>query len=199
MGRKVQKKFGQPEQDIITMPLIEGLDGVHKMSKSLGNYIGISDTPADMFGKIMSIPDDLMVKYYTLLTDAPGEEIEKLKQDRLNPSLAKKSPKQWKEELGKEIVRMYHGVEPSKAAEEEFDRVHSKGELPEDIQEFSGSGKSTLDFIAENNLAESRSEAKRLLEQKAVKVNSETVTDWGQTLSKGDIVQVGPRKFAKVS
>ncbi len=198
MGRKVQKRYGQSEQDIITMPLIEGLDGVNKMSKSLGNYVGLSDEPEDMFGKIMSTPDDLMVKYYTLLTDVSENEIEKLRQDRLNPSLAKKPPKQWKEELAREITKMYHGEKEADKAMEEFEKVFSKGELPEDIQEFSGEGKSILDFIADNNLAESRSETKRLLEQKAIKINSMVVTDWGQLLSKGDIVQVGPRKFAKV-
>lgn len=198
MGRKVQKRYEQPEQDIITMPLIEGLDGVNKMSKSLGNYIGLSDEASNMFGKVMSLPDDLMVKYFTLLTDVSEEEIEKLRQDRLNPSLAKKSPKQWKVELGKEIVKMYHGEKGAEEAVEEFDKVFSKKELPEDIQEFPGEGKSILDFIADNNLAESRSEAKRLLEQKAVKINTTVVTDWGQVLVVGDIVQVGPRKFAKV-
>ncbi len=199
MGRKVQKKFGQSEQDIMTMPLIEGLDGVHKMSKSLGNYIGLSDAPADMFGKVMSLPDDLMVKYFTLLTDISLEDIENLKFDRHNPSLAKKSPKKWKQELGFELVKMYHGEKSAQEAVDNFEKVFSQGKLPEDIQEFSGTGKSIIDFITENNLAESRTEAKRLVDQKAVRINESVVTDWGQTVSAGDIIQVGPRKFAKVT
>ncbi len=200
MGRKVQKRYGQPEQDIITMPLIEGLDGVNKMSKSLGNYVGLSDSPANMFGKIMSLPDGLMVKYFTLLTDVPPEEIEQLKKERKDlGTIPARSPKEWKERLAYELVRMYHGEKEAQQAQKEFSNVFSKGELPEDIQEFSGAGRSILDFMADNNLTESRSEAKRLIEQKAVKVNSTSVTDWGHELSKGDIIQVGPRKFAKVA
>src|SRR3989344_9377188 len=129
-GRKVQKRYGQPEQDIVTTPLIEGLDGVKKMSKSLGNYVGISDEPKNMFGKLMSIPDDLMVKYFTLLTDVAREDIEQLKKDRLNPATATRSPEEWKEYLAFEIIRMYYNEREAQKAKEEWDKVFSKGELP---------------------------------------------------------------------
>ncbi len=197
MGRKVQKRYGQAEQDIITLPLIEGLDGVKKMSKSLGNYIGLSDDAVDMFGKVMSIPDELMVKYFTLLTDTPEENIELLKKDRLNPSLAKVSPKEWKERLALELVRMYHGEKEAKKAAEEFDKVFSRKELPEDIFEVSGGGM-PLDLFLEGWLKESRSEVKRLIDQGAVKINDEVAKEWGTIVEQGNIIKVGPRKFARV-
>lgn len=198
MGRKVQKRYGQAEQDIITLPLIEGLDGVKKMSKSLGNYIGLSDEAVDMFGKVMSMPDELMVKYFTLLTDVSQEYIELLKKDRLNPSLAKTSPKEWKERLASELVKMYHGEKEAVKAQNEWGRVFSKGELPEDITEVPGEGMKLVDFIIKHALATSSSEAKRLLDQGAVSVNDCVIKEWGCLLKKGDIVRVGPRKFLKV-
>ncbi len=198
MGRKVQKRYGQQEQDILTCPLIEGLDGVKKMSKSLGNYIGISDAAEDMFGKVMSLPDSLMVKYFTLLTDVNYDEIELLKKDLLNPSLAKNNPKQWKEKLAREIVKMYHGPEAAQMASENFDKVFSKGELPENIEEMEGSRTYLIDFMYDNRLVESKSEAKRLFEQKAVRVNESVITEWEYKLRSGDIVQIGPRKFVRI-
>lgn len=197
MGRKVQKRFGQAEQDILTVPLIEGLDGVKKMSKSLGNYIGISDEAADMFGKVMSIPDGLIVKYFTLLTDMSQEDIELFRKDWQNPSLAKNSPKEWKERLGLEIVRMYHGEKEAQKAKEEWEKVFSKKELPTDIPEYSGAGELVTQWAVGIQLAPSQSEIKRLIEQRAVKINGEVITDW-KVLKSGDIVQIGPRKFAKV-
>lgn len=195
MGRKVQKRFGQTEQDIITVPLIEGLDGVKKMSKSLGNYIGLSEKATDMFGKVMSIPDELIVKYFTLLTDVSQEDIEQLKKDHLNPSLAETSPKEWKQRLAFELVRMYHGEKEATKARDEWDKVFSKGELPSNIEEVDG-GK--LIDVIEVSSSVSSTQAKRLVDQGAVSVNGEIIKEWNREVGSGDIIQIGPKTFVKV-
>ena len=197
MGRKVQKRYGQSEQDIMTVPLIEGVDGVRKMSKSLGNYIGISDEAPQMFGKIMSIPDDLMVKYFTLLTDTSKEEIEALKKDKLYPSFAKKSPKEWKELLAFELVKMYHSEKEAERAKEEWERVFSKGELPSEIEEVKNGGDIISTTVAAGIIS-SKSEAKRLIDQGAVRINGQVVKEWDRTVNNGDVIQIGPKKFVKV-
>lgn len=196
MGRKVQKRFGQAEQDIITVPLIEGLDGVKKMSKSLGNYIGLSDNAIDMFGKVMSVPDDLMVKYFTLLTDVSQEDIELLKKDRLNPSLAKIPPKKWKQRLAFELVKMYHGEKEAQKAKDEWERVFSQGELPSEIKEVAGAGERVIDIVAAEG-AGSTTRAKQLINQKGLTVNDSEI-DWNYRAKKGDIIKFGPRKFIKI-
>lgn len=195
MGRKVQKRYGQPEQDIMTVPLIEGVDGVRKMSKSLGNYIGISDEAVQMFGKVMSVPDGLMIKYFTLLTDTSGEEIEMLKKDQLNPSLAKKSEKEWKELLAFELVKIYHGAAVAQKARDEWDRVFSRGELPSEMEEVEG-GK-LVDVIG-SGAGVSSTQAKRLIDQGAVRVNGEVIKEWDRSVNNGDVIQIGPKKFVKV-
>src|SRR3989338_493241 len=195
MGRKVQKRYGQPEQDIITVPLIEGTDGIRKMSKSLDNYIGISEKPADMFGKVMSIPDDLMVKYFLLLTDTPQEEIEQLRKDRLSPSIAKTPPKEWKERLASEIVKMYHGGKEAQKAKDEWDRVFSKGELPSEMEEVEGG---RLVDVIEASGEVSSTQAKRLVDQGAVRVNDEVVKEWDRQVNKGDVLQIGHKKFVRI-
>lgn len=198
-GRKVQKRYNQPEQDIITVPIIEGIDGVKKMSKSLNNYIGLSEYPKDMYGKIMSLPDELMVKYFTLLTDVNDAKIEELRKDRANSSLAKKTPKEWKEDLAFEIVKTYWGKDEAIRSQNEFRRVFFRGNLPEDVPIFALKGnKSVVDVLVNAGLTESKAEAKRLIDQKAVRVNSEIVQDWGYQIKSGDIIKVGPRKFLKI-
>jgi len=194
-GRKVQKRYGQPEQDIVTTPLIEGLDGVKKMSKSLGNYVGISDEPKNMFGKLMSIPDDLMVKYFTLLTDVAREDIEQLKKDRLNPATATRSPKEWKEYLAFEIIRMYYNEREAQKAKEEWDKVFSKGELPSEMEEVETD--KLVDLVSKVTKG-SNSASKTLIDQGAVKVNNEIKKEWGFVPASGDVVQIGPRKFVKI-
>lgn len=196
MGRKVQKRFGQAEQDIMTVPLIEGLDGIKKMSKSLGNYIGLSDEPTNMFGKVMSVPDDLMVKYFTLLTDLSQDDIEQLKKDRLNPSIAKTSPKEWKERLALEIVRMYHGEKEAQKARDEWDRVFSKKEYPSEMKEV-GAGK--LMDIVEVGGAVSSTQAKRLIDQGATRINGEVIKEWNFIPKEGDVVQIGPKTFVRIA
>jgi tyrosyl-tRNA synthetase len=202
MGRKVQKRYGQPEQDILTCPLIEGLDGVRKMSKSLGNYVGLSDKPADMFGKIMSVPDSLMVKYFTLLTDVPIDEIEQLKKEReILGTTPTRSPKEWKEKLAHELVRIYHSPQDADKALAEFDKVFSRRESPTEMPEFSGSGTMLLEFLTKHGFAKSKTEGKTLFDQGAIKINNEVAgvnTSWNYELKSGDTIQVGSHRFAKI-
>lgn len=202
MGRRVQKKYGLAEQDILTVPLLEGLDGVRKMSKSLGNYIGLSEGPAGMFGKIMSIQDDLMVKYFTLLTDAPDSEIEQLRKDRLTPGRASRPPKEWKEELAREIVKTYHGDKAAKEAGKEFERIFAEGEAPCQIKEvaISDSKISAADLLVKMGLASSKGEARRLVEQGGVAIDDRVLKNLDEAIKvkKGMVVRVGKRRFVKV-
>lgn len=192
VGRDLEQKMLDKEKLVFATRLLVNAEG-KKMSKSEGSLIAISDTPADIFGKTMAgIPDDMIKDVFILCTEKDMEWIS------AHADQIKSEPYTYKKELGRELVMMYHGEEAAQQALEEFEKVFSQGQLPEDIAEFAGEGKSILDFISEYNFADSRSEAKRLLEQKAVRVNSSAVTEWGHLLAKGDIVQVGPRKFAKV-
>lgn len=208
MGRKVQKRYGEPEQDIITLPLLEGTDGIKKMSKSYGNYIGISEKPFDMYGKIMSIADELMWKYFNLLTDIPLLEIEELKQDK---QYGKISPIDIKAKLAKEIVKIFHGEKKATKAEDQFNKTIRNKELPSDIEIFQTQkiNYSVLDLLCDAKLTQSKNEAKRLVEGGAVSVKPATVenledekkiTDWRQEikLEDGMVIQVGKRRFIKI-
>ena len=194
VGRDLLRQYGKDAQVAITMPIIEGLDGVQKMSKSLGNYVGISESPKDMFGKLMSITDELMFRYYTLLSDMSLKDIEKMKQDietgDFHPMTAKKS-------LAKEIVSRYHGTKAGIEAEEEFVRVFSNKNIPTDIQEYKIQG-CFLDIILALNFASSKSEARRLAEQGGVHFENEKVYDLTLTPEHDGILKVGKRKFAKL-
>ncbi len=194
VGRDLLRQYGKEAQVAITMPIIEGLDGVQKMSKSLGNYVGISESPKDMFGKLMSITDELMFRYYTLLSDMSLKDIEKMKQDietgDFHPMTAKKN-------LAKEIVSRYHGTKAGVEAEEEFVRVFSNKNIPTDIQEYKIQG-CFLDIILALNFASSKSEARRLAEQGGVHFENEKVYDLTLTPEHDGILKVGKRKFAKL-
>ena len=179
----------------MTVPLIEGTDGVRKMSKSLGNYIGISDEATEMFGKVMSVPDGLMFKYFSLLTDTPKKEIEAFKKDQLNSSLAKKSPKEWKEQLALTIVGIYHGKKEAVKARDEWERVFSKGELPSEIEEVRTA--KLVELVGQVTQG-SFSSAKILIDQGAVKVNGEVKKEWNFIPKARDVVQIGPKKFVRV-
>ncbi len=204
MGRTLQKEFGQEQQVILTMPILEGLDGVQKMSKSLGNYIGINEAPNEIYGKTMSVPDELMLKYYELATDITLEDLEKLRSGLADGSI---HPRDAKMNLAKTFVRMFHGEEAAEEAENHFKTVFQQRALPTDIPEVA------LDFSAYENgeanivnlvfdlkLAESKGEARRMVQQGAVKVNEEKVGDINASVKveEGTVVQVGKRKFAKV-
>jgi len=197
-GRVIQKAYGQVPQDILTVPILEGLDGVKKMGKSENNYIAVDDDPKNMFGKIMSIPDNLILKYFELATNVPFEEIkkyEKALKEGENPMDIKKT-------LGKEIVKIYHSPEDANVAEAAFVNQFSKNELPEDIEEKTIDAKeiNLVELIVNEKLAPSKSEARRLIEQGGVKVDQEKVTDVNHTLDLHNekLLQVGKRKFLKV-
>lgn len=203
MGRELLREYGHDPQVVITMPLLEGTDGVQKMSKSLGNHIGINDPPTDMFGKLMSIPDPLIIKYFTLLTDRPKEELQaleaKLKTKTINPRDAKI-------ELGVTLVTQYHGAEAAEGAKQEFSRVFSKRLQPSEMPEFQvrvQAGATTVDMVdvlVEAKLAKSRNDARRLLKQGAVKLNGKVVDTPAVPLEavSSAVLQVGPRRFCRL-
>lgn len=202
MGRELQKEEGMRPQTVMMVPLLEGLDGVQKMSKSLGNYVGITDAPTEMFGKIMSISDELMWRYYDLLSFRPVTEIQQLKQDMANGT----NPRDIKIALAKEIIARFHNDEAAEAAHQDFIQRFSKNALPDDIPEVvlhcEGSSMAIANLLKEAGLVESTSEALRMIKQGAVKLDGEhKISDSKQEISKGtsQIYQVGKRKFAKVT
>ncbi len=195
VGRNLQREYGQEPQVIMTTPLLEGLDGVNKMSKSLNNYIGINEHPNEMFGKVMSISDGLMWRYYELMTDLTPTEIEKMKASDENP-------RNLKVNLAKLIVKDFHSIDDANKAEENFINQFSKGNLPDEIEEKSilaGTYK-LIELLLNTNLVASKGEAKRLIEQGGVKLNGEKATNSGAEIDlKGEILlQVGKRKFLKI-
>lgn len=202
MGRELQKDEGQRPQTVMMVPLLEGLDGVQKMSKSLGNYVGITDAPNDMFGKIMSISDELMWRYYDLLSFRPLEDIAALKQqiaDGVNPRDVKIA-------LAKEIIARFHDEAAAEAAHQDFTQRFSKNALPDDIPELTvqaeGAAMPIANLLKEAGLVDSTSEAIRMIKQGAVKLNGETkVEDTKLEVAVGSsaIYQVGKRKFAKIT
>ncbi|MEO7538622.1 MAG: tyrosine--tRNA ligase, partial [Pyrinomonadaceae bacterium] len=200
MGRNLQREFGQEPQVIITTPLLEGLDGVNKMSKSLGNYIGIEEPPNDMFGKVMSISDDLMWRYYELLTDLSVTEIGDLKDSCQSGA---ENPRNVKVQLAKWIIRDFHSAAAADAAEDDFNRRFVKHEIPEDIDETAvpGGTYKLAELLAQTGLAASKGEARRLIEQGGVKIDGEKATVANADIIVGDegiLFQVGKRKFLRI-
>jgi tyrosyl-tRNA synthetase len=199
MGRKVQKRYNLPQQDIMTLPLLIGTDGVNKMSKSLGNYIGIKENPSDMYGKIMSIPDAIIWHYFELLTDLPIKEIENMKREMGKGVLY---PREAKAKLAREIVTIYHGKRLAQEAEREFQKVFKEKKLPTKIPELKIQQKrlNVLDLLVWTKLVVSRSQAKRLISQRGVKIDGKVISDWKTTIQpkKGMIIQVGKRNFLKL-
>ena len=200
MGREVQKFYGVPQQSILTVPLLEGLDGVKKMSKSLNNYIALEDPYDEMFGKIMSISDKLMWRYFDLLSFKTDKEIESLKQEERNGE----NPRNLKFILAEEIVDRFHGEGSGSKAKEEFINRFQKGKLPEEVEAISlvieGSSMTLPRVLKESSMVKSTSEAIRLIEQGAVKVEGEKVLKKDFPLSKGTayLLQVGKRKIANI-
>ena len=199
MGRHLQELEDQEPQVVITMPLLEGLDGVQKMSKSLGNYIGIDEEPKEMYGKAMSIPDELMMRYFMLVTDMPIEEQEDMEKRLESGEL---HPRDAKMQLARTIVRLYHGEEAALEAEEEFKRVFQQRALPTDIPEYAMDAPTEPIFVpqfcTDAGLTASNGEARRSIKAGAFKVNGEKYTEENLTLEEGMIVQVGKRKFVKI-
>ncbi|GEA59684.1 tyrosine--tRNA ligase [Vibrio comitans] len=197
MGRELQKAHGQKPQAVLTMPLLVGLDGEKKMSKSAHNYIGVSDAPSDMFGKIMSISDVLMWSYYELLSFRPLEEIEQFKADVENGA----NPRDVKILLAKEIIARFHSEADAEAAEQEFINRFQKGQIPDEMPEFEFEvGRPVSNLLKEAGLCSSSSEAMRMVKQGAAKIDGEKLTDSKFVPQAGTYVfQVGKRKFARLT
>ncbi len=198
MGRELQKDAGLEPQCVLMMPLLVGLDGVKKMSKSANNYIGVHDAPQDMFGKIMSLSDDLMWSYYDLLSFRPLTEIEELKR---KCAAGEMNPRDVKLELGREIVARYHGQAAGDEAVQGFINQFAKGALPEDIEEFTfEQGIGLPNMLKEAGLVASTSEAMRMIKQNAVKCEGEVITDPKAEVTVGTkVYQVGKRRFARIT
>jgi len=199
VGRELQRHYGQEPQVIITMPLLEGLDGIQKMSKSLGNYIGIHEAPAEMFGKIMSISDELMFRYYELVTDVPAKEIARIKKDIGSEKL---NPMQAKIDLAKSIIADFHSPADAAAAEAEFIRVFRNREIPDDAPSVPLDADETLvDFIVRNGIVSSRGEVKRLHLQGGIYLDQERPQTITCELKKGQsyTLKIGKRKFIKIN
>ena len=200
VGRELQREWGQSPQSVITMPLLEGLDGVNKMSKSLGNYIGINESPEQIFGKIMSISDDLMLRYYELLSDLSLNDLSVLKS---NLKVHSVHPMDAKKQLGREMVARFHGTDAAEAAEEAFVRRFRDNQAPEEMPEItviSEGGKILLSrLLAQARLVASNSEGRRAIQGSGVKVDGEKISDDALELVTGTyVIQFGKRRFARI-
>jgi len=197
VGRNLQKEYGFEPQIALMMPILEGTDGVQKMSKSLGNYIGVNDEAYDMFGKVMSIPDSLIVRYFELLTRVPMEEIKTLQSAMEKGEI---NPRDVKIRLAKHIIAAYHNEEEAAKAEERFKIVFSQRDIPEDIPFVQITEREVWlpKFLQENGMVDSSSEGKRMIQQGAIKVNAVKQVDENLVLEENMVIQVGKRKFIKV-
>ena len=209
VGRELQEKVGQRPQIVFTMPILPGTDGVRRMGKSLGNYIAIEDTPRDMFGKVMSLPDDVIALYFELLTDAPDEEVADIREAIEHHST---NPMDLKKRLGEEMVATFHSPGVAAGAREEFERVFQQRESPQDIPEFAADlnsdGVSNPDatgfeadivrLLVDAGLAASRAEARRLLQQNAVTIDGERSAGGRARIAYGSVIRVGRRRFVRI-
>ncbi len=200
MGRNLQREYDQEPQVAVITPLLEGTDGVQKMSKSLGNYVGINEAPQEMFGKVMSISDDLMWRYYELLTDLRVEEIADL---RAQTDAGARHPREVKVELARRIITDFHSAGEANAAEEEFNRIFRQKQAPDDIKDFMATvGKvKVVQLLIDADLAPSKAEARRLIEQGGVRIEGEKVTQQDaevEVTMESFLVQVGKRRFLRV-
>ena len=198
IARDIQKYYGQEPQVILTVPLIEGTDGKLKMSKSYDNYIALKDSPEDMYGKVMSIPDDLILKYFKLVLYYDDDELKKVEK------LVKENPRDAKARLAFEIVQLFHGYEKAKRAEEHFNRVFRQKEIPDNIPVYKldSEGELLIDILHKAGVVPSKSEARRLIRQGGVKINGEPVTNETleiKKLSEPIVVKVGKRRFLKIT
>jgi len=198
MGRQLQKTYEtKKQQAVLMMPILEGLDGVQKMSKSLNNYIGVADEANDMFGKVLSVSDELMWRYFELLSTKSLDEIAQMRKGVEDGTL---HPKKVKEDLALEITARFHSDEDATNAKAEFDKVHAKSQIPTEIDEFSCDGEIWIaKALVDCNIEPSTSQARRDIKQGAVKIDQIKVSDVQLQLSEGEyVLQVGKRKFAKL-
>ena len=201
LGRHLQEAHGQAPQVCMMLPLLEGTDGIHKMSKSLDNAIGIADAPEDMYGKTMSVPDDLIYRYVELVTDLPTEQLPKIKQ------FAEANPRDAKAQLARRIVTMYHGEDAADAAEQHFEQTVVQGGVPDEMPEISpeaadGDEVGLLNLMRHAGLTDSNSEGRRMIEQGAVTIDDEKVTDTGRFIDVSAeapfVLRVGKRRYARI-
>lgn len=202
MAREIQKAYGQEPQVIVTMPILEGTDGVEKMSKSLGNYIGITEPPEEIFGKTMSIPDSLILRYFELVSTCTPDEIREVRKRLEDPAT---NPSHLKRELARNLVTQYYDADAAQAAESHFDTIHVKHALPEETETVTIEGESEGLWIVKaltgSGMCQSSSEARRMIKQGAVSIDGERVTDMELRLRKNDqpvVLKVGKRKFVGV-
>ena len=198
VGRDLQREYKQPPQVIITLPLLEGTDGIEKMSKSYGNDIGLTDTPEDMYGKSMSISDEMIEKYFILAADANVETVSRVKKQLSDSS---QNPRDIKRELARAIVELYHGGDAAKEAEQHFDRVIVNKDIPNEMDEVELSDDTQLiEVISNEGLTNSKGEARRLIKQGAIRIDDKKITDMNYILLKGKevVIKVGKRRFIKV-
>jgi len=198
VGRDLQREYKQDPQVIITLPLLEGTDGIEKMSKSYGNDIGLTDTPEDMYGKSMSISDEMIEKYFILAADANTKTVSKVKKQLSDSSL---NPRDIKRELARAIVQLYHGQNAAKEAEQYFDRVIVNKDAPDEMDQVELSIDTQLiEVVTNEGLTSSKGEARRLIKQGAIRVDNEKITDESHILLKGKevVIKVGKRRFIKI-
>ena len=199
VGRDLQKESGQTPQVVITTILLEGTDGVEKMSKSYDNYIGLTDSPSDMYGRTLSIPDALIGKYFEYATTISSEALDIINNDL---SEGKSNPRDLKRQLAREIVKIYHDEDAAQKAESDFDALFIKKDIPDDIPEYALSSTETLvSIMVDNNLVSSNGDAKRMIKQGAVKLDNEKVSDMSLEISPGSetVLKVGKRKFLRIT
>ena len=194
VGRELQSMVGQRPQQVFMTPLLVGTDGTQKMSKSLHNYIGVAEPPEEIYGKVMSVPDSLILQYFELGTDVPDAELEQFHQALEKETV---NPMDLKKRLGREIVTQLYSVQAAAGAEEHFARVIQQKEAPEEIKLGTKAQGNLRDYLVENNLAKSKGEAKRLIEQGAVYVNGERVKDIDWQVTKDVVIRVGSRRYIK--
>ncbi|MGA9920054.1 MAG: tyrosine--tRNA ligase [Candidatus Dormiibacterota bacterium] len=199
-GRDVQTAYGEPPQDIITVPLLEGTDGEKKMSKSLNNAVAVADRPSVQFGQLMSIPDPLITRYLTLLTDTSAEELARIEEGLIDGSL---NPRDAKADLAEQLISMLHDPAQARGAREEFFRVHRDHDLPSEIPEVTlalATGWDVRDLLVATGLAKSKGEAARLIQGGAVELAGERIPDWRQamTVAPGSILKVGARRVVRI-
>jgi tyrosyl-tRNA synthetase len=199
IGRQIQKEYGQPTQVVLTLPVLVGIDGVQRMSKSLGNYIGIDEAPEEMYGKSMRIPDEQIYPYFELVTDIGMDELKKIKSQLEGKTV---NPRDLKRYLARTIVRMYHDEKAATEAENHFDQIHIKKEIPDEIPEYrvQGNKERLLTIITDSGLAASNGEARRLIRQNAVSLDGETINDeiYELSIDKPVVLKVGKRKFLRL-
>lgn len=197
MGRHLQREHGQSAQVVLTMPILEGLDGVQKMSKSLGNYIGIDESPSDMFGKVMSISDALMWRYYELLSDAP---LERIRQMQAEVAMGGLHPKTVKEDLAEEITARFHGDSAAQSARESFNAVFAHQGVPDEIETFyADAGVQLVDVLSDSGVCSSKGDVRRMCKQMAVSIDGVKEGDSAFAFAAGEyVVKVGKKRFLKV-